>query len=68
MSADFGFIAHAAERDGRAKFASERIGHAFAKESFADTGRTDQTEDRAFDCFTTFEHGKKFKQTIPLRF
>src|SRR5882672_6577067 len=55
MTANLRFVAHSAERDAR-KFSSERIGDTFAERGFADAGRANEEEDRAYDLVAAFEH------------
>ncbi len=63
MAANFRLVPHAAERDAR-ELAAERIGHAFAERRFADAGRADETENRAFDFLAALEDGEKFQQPV----
>ena len=63
MAANLRFVAHAAERDAR-ELAAQRVGHAFAERGFADAGRADEAEDRAFDLFAAFDDGEKFEQAV----
>src|SRR5205085_4195180 len=46
MSANFRFIAHAAETDP-GKLAAERVGNRLAETGFADTGRSQETQNRS---------------------
>ena len=63
MTANFRLVPHAAERDAR-KLAAERVGHAFAERRFADAGRADEAENRAFDLLAAFDDGEKFQQPV----
>ena len=63
MAANLGFVPHAAERDA-GEFAAQRVGHAFAEGGFADAGRADEAEDRAFDLFAALDDGDEFEQPV----
>ena len=63
VTANFRLVAHAAERDAR-ELAAQRIGHAFAERGFADAGRADEAEDRAFDLLAAFDDGDEFEQPV----
>ena len=63
VAANLGFVAHSAQRDAR-EFAAERVGHAFAERRFADAGRADEAEDRAFDLLAALDDGDEFEQPV----
>ena len=63
VSANFGFVAHPAQRDAR-ELSPERVGDAFSQRSFPDSGRTDQTKDRSFELLLQFDDGQKLEQPI----
>ena len=63
MAADFGFVVYAAERDA-VKVAAGRLGDGFAERGFADTGRADEADDRAFAVFVAFLYGEVVKDAL----
>ena len=63
VAANFRLIAHAAERDA-GELAPQRVRHAFAERGFADAGRADQAENRAFDLLAALDDGDEFDQPV----
>ena len=63
MTADLGFIAHAAQCNSR-KLAPQRVGHAPAERSLADTGRAHEAEDRPFQSILQLDDGQKLQQSV----
>ena len=63
VAADFGLIAHAAERHAD-ELASGGLGDRHSQRSLADARRPDETEDRAFGILDQLAHGEKFKDAL----
>ena len=64
MSADFGFVVHAAKREAD-KFAIHYLGDGFTHGSFAGSGRTNETEDRlAFFFGLEAADGEEFEHAV----
>ena len=63
VAANFGFVAHAAERHAD-ELAAGGLGDRHAQRSLADARRSDETEDRALGIFHQLAHGEKFKNAF----
>ena len=63
MTANLGFVAHAAQRDA-GKLPTQGIGHAFAQRSFADAGRTHETKNRTFQFVLQLDDSQEFQQSV----
>ncbi len=63
MAADFGLVAHAAERHAH-EFAPGRLGDRFAERGLADAGRTDQAQDRSGQLIGALLHGQIFDDPL----
>jgi hypothetical protein len=64
VTANFAFIAHAAQRHAD-KIAVRRFGNRLPQRCFTNTRRADETQDRAFDLsFRALLHGQVFKNAF----
>src|SRR5262249_60247196 len=63
MAANFGLIAHAAERNAD-ELASSRSRYRFAERGLADARRTDQTKDRTGQLVGALLHGEIFDDAL----
>src|SRR6516164_3768164 len=63
MAANFGLVAHAAERNAD-EFASGRSSDRLAERGLADAGWTDQTKDRASQLVGALLHGEIFDDAL----
>ena len=63
MPADFGLVAHSAERHAH-ELAVRGARDALAERRLADARRPDETQDRALELFDALLHGKIFENTL----
>ena len=63
MTADFGLVVHAAERDAL-EFAPQRTRDGSPERSFSDTGRADEAEDRSFESRLELHDGEKVEDAV----
>src|SRR5258708_6060754 len=63
MTANFGFIAHAAERHAN-EFAAGGVTDGHGERGLADARRPDETEDGAFGIFYELADGKEFENAL----
>src|SRR6185437_6809599 len=63
MAANFGFIAHAAERDAH-EFASRGLADGHGEGSLAHTWRADEAENRAFGILDQLANGEEFEDAF----
>ena len=63
MAADFGFIAHAAERQAH-ELASGGLGDRHAERSFADAGSADEAQDGTLGIFDQPAHRQEFEDAL----
>ena len=63
MAADFGFIAHAAERQAH-ELAAGRLGDRHAERGLADAGRPDEAQDRALGILDQPAHRQEFEDAL----
>src|SRR5258708_7726589 len=63
MAADFGFIAHAAERDTN-EFAAGGVADGHGQRGLAHARRSDEAKDGAFGIFYELAYGKEFEDAL----
>ena len=63
MSANFGFVSHAAEGSAR-EVATHAASDRFSERCLADAGRSNEAEDRSLCIGSEFSDGKEFKDAI----
>src|SRR5258707_13782385 len=63
MAANFGFIAHAAERDAN-KLAAGGMADGHGQRGFADARRSDEAKDRALGIFYELADGEEFEDAL----
>jgi hypothetical protein len=63
VTADFGFVTHAAERHAH-EVAARRLGDRLAERGLADAGRADEAEDRARSLFVRALHREIFEDAL----
>src|SRR5216684_7398845 len=63
MAADFGFIAHAAERDTN-EFAAGGVADGHGERGLAHARRSDEAKDGAFGIFYELADGKEFEDAL----
>src|SRR6266496_1823750 len=63
MTANFGFVTHTTKRHTD-KLAPRCLGYGHSERSLADSGRTDEAQNRAFGVFHQLADGKKLKNAI----
>ena len=63
MAANFGFVAHAAQRQPH-ELASGRLGDRHSQRGLAHAGRSDETQNRALGILHQPAHGQKFENAL----